>query len=41
MSLFLPYHFVSAEFLLGKGFKNLNLSQSGHRVSNSNLKPWV
>ena len=29
-----------AEFLLHRDMKNLNLSESRHRVSDSNLKPW-
>ena len=30
-----------AEFLLRGDMKNLKLSDSRHRVSDSNLKPWV
>ena len=41
INVFLAYPLSLAEFLLRGGIKNLNLSESRHRVSDSNLKLWV
>ena len=41
INLFLACYFALTEFLLRRGMENLNFSKSRHRVSDSNLKPWV
>ena len=41
INLCLAYTLSLAEFLLHRGMKNLNLSESKHRVRDSKLKLWV